>query len=200
MKKNKTQRNQVKSLPRPPEHGPEQELRLGKGTKQAGHRGCSGGHPWEVVWSKQPLTSSSCPPEWPEPTPPAALPSGPSRRSGGCKGGPWTQRDPHPQLLGDTLPVQVAVLGCDGLQLGHLLFAPLLLVDARVLVVLPELADLLRAAASLKLQTDKQTCLCGSGPRGVRSLSRLPGSAGGEAPKAIHAAGPACDQRESQQA
>ena len=154
---------------------------------------------------------SSRPPEWPEQTlqppsrvaradPPAALPSGLSRPSGGCKGGPWTQRDPHPQLLGDTLPVQVAVLGCDGLQLGHLLFAPLLLVDARVLVVLPELADLLRAAASLKLQTDKQTCLCGSGPRGVRSLSRLPGSAGGEAPKAIHAAGPACDQRESQQA
>ena len=91
--------------------------------------------------------------------PPAALLSGPSSPSGSCKGGPRPRRDPHPQLLGDTLPVQVAVLGRDGLQLGHLLFTPLLFVDARVLVVLPELANLLCAAASLELQTDRQTDL-----------------------------------------
>ena len=39
-----------------------------------------------------------------------------------------------------------------------------------------------------------------AGPCRVGSLSRVPGSASGEAPKAIHAAGRARDQREPRQA
>lgn len=65
---------------------------------------------------------------------------------------------PHPQLLGDLLPMQVAVLGRDGLQLLQLRPGPLLLVDAGVLPVLPELPDLLRAATAFKLQRPPRSC------------------------------------------
>lgn len=62
---------------------------------------------------------------------------------------------PYPQLLGDLLPLQVAVLGCDGLQLANFLPTPLLLVDARVFPVLPKLLDFLCTAAAFKLHTQR---------------------------------------------
>lgn len=79
---------------------------------------------------------------------------------------------PHPQLLGDPLPLQVAVRGRDGLQLIHFLVAPLLLVDARVFPVLPELLDLLRAAATFKLHRETQPV----GTIAVRAAAGHPGS------------------------
>lgn len=82
---------------------------------------------------------------------------------------------PHPQLLGDVLPLQVAVRGREGLQAPHLLAAPLLLVDARVFPVLPELADLLCAAAALKLRRQTQAA-CGAVPLTAGQDSQAPGT------------------------
>lgn len=103
---------------------------------------------------------------------------------------------PYPQLLGDLLPVQVAVLGRDGLQLVHLLPRPLLLVDAGVLPVLPELAELLRAAAAFKLHPAHRSLGPAAGTRGaalrpgVGTPAAAPTTPTGAAPSAAPAPPP----------